>query len=43
MGSNSDLPLTNPVAYLERAVVLIAALNQTTFVVPEGVEVGAAL
>jgi hypothetical protein len=43
MGNNSDLPVTNPVANLERAVVLIAALNQTTFVVPEGVAVGAAL
>jgi hypothetical protein len=41
MGINSDLPVTNPVAYLERAVVLIAALIQTIFVVPAGVAVGA--
>mgnify|MGYP006199113633 CR=1 FL=1 len=43
MGNNSDLPVTKPVANLERDVVLIAALNQTTLVVPAGVAVGAAL
>jgi hypothetical protein len=41
IGNNSDLPVVKPVANLESVVVLIDALNQVTFVVPDGVEVGA--
>ena len=45
MGISSDLPVTKPVAYLPTddvvPAVAIAALNQTTLVVPEGVAVGA--
>ena len=43
MGSNSPLPVTKPVAYLMTAVVFIAALSQTTLVVPAGVVVDAVL
>jgi hypothetical protein len=42
IGSNSDLPVVNPVANLDNAVVLIAELIQTTFVVPVGCVLGAA-
>jgi hypothetical protein len=41
IGINSDFPVTNPVANLDNAVVLMAALIQTILVVPVGVAVGA--
>ena len=43
IGSNSDLPVVNPVAKRDNAVEFIAELIQTTLVVPVGVDVGAVL
>ena len=40
IGNNSDLPLVKLVAYLDKAVVLIAALTHVILVVAGGVDEG---